>query len=69
MLLFRFKTRSDTEKCMALMQEVSLDGNKLIIDWDAGFVEGRQYRRVKRVSNQSQRSRVIFPSSSKVILI
>lgn len=31
------------------MQDTLLDGKKLFIDWDAGFIEGRQYIRKHKV--------------------
>lgn len=63
--MIRFENRSSAEHCVNQLQDILLDGNNLVIDWDAGFAEGRQYRRVRRPQNQ--RSRVIYPSSPKVI--
>lgn len=65
--MFRFNTRMATENCMYNMQNSVLDGKRLILDWDAGYVEGRQYLRVKKNQNQNQRSMVIYPSFSKII--
>jgi len=31
------------------MQGTLLDGKKMVIDWDAGFIEGRQYKRSTKV--------------------
>lgn len=67
----RYKTRKDTEHCMKTMQHCLLDGKKLFIDWDAGFVEGRQYARVRRNRNnkesQNKSMSVYSSSSTKVI--
>jgi len=53
------------------MQHCLLDGKKLLIDWDAGFVEGRQYARVKRNRNRESQNKsmstVYSSSSTKVI--
>ncbi|KAF0757392.1 nuclear cap-binding protein subunit 2-like [Aphis craccivora] len=43
-----YETREGTENCMKIMNGALLDGKQLLVDWDAGFIEGRQYRRVKR---------------------
>lgn len=59
---FSYETRSETENCMKLMNESLLDGKKLFVDWDAGFIEGRQYCRVKR---NHQKSFTIYPSTQK----
>lgn len=39
------------------MKEVALDKRKLLIDWDAGFVEGRQYERVDRTQRHKFKNR------------
>lgn len=38
---------------MKIMNGALLDGKQLLVDWDAGFIEGRQYRRVKRNHQRS----------------
>ncbi|KAE9533591.1 hypothetical protein AGLY_009229 [Aphis glycines] len=40
-----YETRAGTENCMKIMNGALLDGKQLLVDWDAGFIEGRQYRR------------------------
>jgi len=69
--MFRYETRVEAEKCMSIMQNALLDGKQLFIDWDAGFIEGRQYRRNKRnqMQHQTQRPMMIYPSFSNVIYI
>lgn len=57
-LLFRYETRKEAENCIRTLQNTLLNGKNLIIDWDAGFVEGRQYSRKKK----SQRPIVFYPS-------
>uniref|UniRef100_A0A6M2DE87 Nuclear cap-binding protein subunit 2 n=1 Tax=Xenopsylla cheopis TaxID=163159 RepID=A0A6M2DE87_XENCH len=39
--------RQDAESCMRYINGTRLDGRIVRIDWDAGFVEGRQYGRGK----------------------
>ncbi|XP_025191985.1 nuclear cap-binding protein subunit 2-like [Melanaphis sacchari] len=56
-----YETRIETENCMKIMNGTLLDGKRLLIDWDAGFIEGRQYRRVKR--NQQKTS--VFSTTQK----
>jgi len=38
---------------MKTMNGSFLDGKQLLVDWDAGFIEGRQYSRVKRNQQRS----------------
>lgn len=46
--LLRYETHTEAENCISTMKENTLlDGYKLLIDWDAGFKEGRQYTRRK----------------------
>ncbi|VVC29695.1 NCBP2, RNA recognition motif,RNA recognition motif domain [Cinara cedri] len=52
-----YETREAAEICIKTLQNYLLYGKKLIIDWDAGFVEGRQYSRNKL----SQRPIVYYP--------
>lgn len=42
--LFRFATRAGAENCKN-MKDTLLDGKNVFIDWDAGFIPGRQYKR------------------------
>jgi len=51
--VFRYETRAETEYCMKTMNGSFLDGKQLLVDWDAGFIEGRQYSRVKRNQQRS----------------
>lgn len=51
--------RSGAENCKNIMDGVVLHGQKLFVDWDAGFIEGRQYRR-NNFRNQ-QKSMVVYP--------
>lgn len=39
------------------MREAMLDKKKLFIDWDAGFVEGRQYERINRTQRSKFKNR------------
>uniref|UniRef100_A0A2S2P4I8 Nuclear cap-binding protein subunit 2 n=1 Tax=Schizaphis graminum TaxID=13262 RepID=A0A2S2P4I8_SCHGA len=48
-----YETRKETENCMKIMNGAILDGKQLLIDWDAGFIEGRQYRRVRRYQQRT----------------
>ncbi|CAI6359567.1 unnamed protein product [Macrosiphum euphorbiae] len=48
-----YETRAETEYCMKTMNGIVLDGKQLLVDWDAGFIEGRQYSRVKRNQQRS----------------
>lgn len=48
-----YETRAETEYCMKTMNGSFLDGKQLLVDWDAGFIEGRQYSRVKRNQQRS----------------
>ncbi|XP_050529048.1 nuclear cap-binding protein subunit 2-like [Daktulosphaira vitifoliae] len=43
-----YETRLGAETCMTTMHNAVLDGKSVNVDWDAGFVEGRQYCRVKQ---------------------
>lgn len=56
-----YETRADTENCMKTMNKALLDGKFLVVDWDAGFIEGRQYRRVKR----NQQRSYVHPTTQK----
>lgn len=47
------------------MQNALLDGKKMFIDWDAGFIEGRQFKR----NNKNQKSLVVYSSIPKVIIL
>lgn len=51
--VFRYETRAETEYCMKTMNGLFLDGKQLFVDWDAGFIEGRQYSRIKRNQQRS----------------
>lgn len=42
-----YYTRSDAEHCMRYINGTRLDDRLIRTDWDAGFVEGRQYGRGK----------------------
>ncbi|XP_050438699.1 nuclear cap-binding protein subunit 2-like [Adelges cooleyi] len=42
-----YETRLGAETCMKTMTKAMLDGKQVKVDWDAGFIEGRQYRREK----------------------
>jgi len=46
---------------MKTMNGLLLDGKPLLVDWDAGFIEGRQYSRVKR----NQQRLYMHPNSKK----
>lgn len=61
----RYETRNEAERCINTLQNIFLHRRKLLIDWDAGFVEGRQYRR--RFSRNYQRTNQAISSSNKVI--
>lgn len=39
--------RADAEKCMRYINGTRLDDRIIRTDWDAGFIEGRQYGRGK----------------------
>lgn len=45
------------------MIDIVLDGEKLVIDWDAGFTEGRQYERI----NRSKRYKSKYRNTKNVI--
>ncbi|CAF0941330.1 unnamed protein product [Brachionus calyciflorus] len=42
-----YYTRADAENCMRYINGTRLDDRLIRTDWDAGFVEGRQYGRGK----------------------
>lgn len=43
----RYYQRQDAENCMRYINGTKLDDRIIRTDWDAGFVEGRQYGRGK----------------------
>ncbi len=43
--LFRYYIRDDAERAISLLNNTYLDNRIIRIDWDTGFVEGRQYGR------------------------
>lgn len=59
--MLRYETRAETEHCMATLNGTVLHGKQLIVDWDAGFIEGRQYRRVRR----NQQRSYVYPNTQK----
>lgn len=65
--LFRYETRDEAERCISTLQNVFLHRKKLLIDWDAGFTEGRQYRR--RFCRNYQRTNQTNSYSNKVMII
>lgn len=44
---YRYYTRGDAENAMRYINSTRLDDRVIRTDWDAGFVEGRQYGRGK----------------------
>ena len=42
---YRFYTREDAEDAMRYVSGTRLDDRIIRCDWDAGFIEGRQYGR------------------------
>lgn len=46
-LIVRYYTRPDAECCMRYVNGTRLDDRIVRTDWDAGFIEGRQYGRGK----------------------
>jgi nuclear cap-binding protein subunit 2 len=43
--LFRYYTREDAENAIRYINQTRLDDRVIRTDWDAGFVEGRQFGR------------------------
>lgn len=58
---YRYYTKADAENCMRYVNGTRLDDRIIRTDWDAGFVEGRQYGRGK---TGGQVSVIYFFSSS-----
>lgn len=46
-MFFRYYTRGDAENAMRYVNGTRLDDRIVRTDWDAGFLEGRQYGRGK----------------------
>lgn len=57
--LYRYYLREDAEDAMRCINGTRLDDRIIRTDWDAGFVEGRQYGRGKH-GGQVLRFRFLF---------
>lgn len=61
--------REDAENCMRYVNGTRLDDRIIRTDWDAGFVEGRQYGRGKTGGQVVQYSFLVLPFFMKKLLI
>lgn len=62
--LSRYETRHEAEHCINIMQNTVLEGNTLFIGWDAGFIEGRQFKRCYRNIKKSLNN---YPFSNRIV--
>lgn len=64
-----YYTRADAENCLRYINGTRLDDRIVRTDWDAGFIEGRQYGRGKTGGQVNKTFFEIFLVNRKIILL